>query len=97
MATPQIELKGKCLTLSTDYDESYLRNGPVHSELVVDSVNFLEAGLIFQTEDQDDCIHPTCKLERREEKNKSIKPRALKYPRDKLHQVQNELSKVKPT
>lgn len=70
---PQIELKGECLTLSTDYDESYLRDGPVHSELVVDSVNFLEAGLIFQTEDQDYCIHPTCKLERREEKNKSIK------------------------
>ncbi len=54
------------LTLSADYYERYLRNSTVDSELVVDFVNFLEAGLIFQTEDQDNCIHPTCKLKRRE-------------------------------
>lgn len=53
------------LTLSADHDEGYLRDGPVCGELVVDFVNFLEAGLIFQTENQDDSIHPTSKLERR--------------------------------
>ena len=57
----------ECLTLSADHYERYLRDRPVDSELVVDSVNFLEAGLVFQTEDQDYCIHPTCKLKRREE------------------------------
>lgn len=52
------------LTLSADHNEGYLRDGPVCGELVVDFVNFLEAGLIFQTENQDDSIHPTGKLER---------------------------------
>ena len=51
-------------TLSADYYERNLGNRPVDSELVVDFVNFLEAGLIFQTEDQDNCIYPTCKLKR---------------------------------
>lgn len=60
-----------CLTLSANYYERYLRNRPVGSELVVDLVNFLEAGLIFQTEDQDNCIHPTSKLERGEEEKRS--------------------------
>lgn len=55
------------LTLSADHDEGYLRDWPVCGELVVDFVNFLEAGLIFQTENQDDSIHPTGKLGRREE------------------------------
>lgn len=54
-----------CLTLSAHYHEGYLRNRSVSCELVVDFVNFLEASLVFQTEDQDNCIHPTSKLRKR--------------------------------
>lgn len=39
------------LTLSANYNKGYLRNRPVGSKLMVDFVNFLEAGFIFQTED----------------------------------------------
>lgn len=59
------------LTLSPHHYERYLRNRPVGGELVVDFVNFLETGLIFQTKDQDNCIHPTCKLKRNEEERRS--------------------------
>lgn len=55
------------LTLSADHDERNLSDGPVGRQLVVVPVNVLEAGLILQTEDQDDGIHPTGKLERRQE------------------------------
>lgn len=34
---------------------------------MVDPVNFLEAGLVFQAEHQDDSIHPAGKLEGGEE------------------------------
>lgn len=57
-----------CVTLSANYYEWYLSDRPVECELVVDLVNFLEAGLVFQTEHQDDCIHPGCKLRKRKRK-----------------------------
>lgn len=39
----------------------------MRGELVVDFVNFLEAGLVLQTENQDDRVHPAGQLERGEE------------------------------
>lgn len=54
------------LTLSAHHYEGDLRHGPVGGQLVVDFVNFLEARLIFQTEDQDDSVHPTSQLRGRE-------------------------------
>lgn len=55
------------LTLSAHYYERYLRHRPVGCKLMVDFINFLEAGFIFQTEDQYNCIHPTSKLKRIDE------------------------------
>lgn len=53
------------LTLSANDYKRYLGDGPVHGKLVVEFINFLEAGLVFQAEDQDDGIHPACKLKKR--------------------------------
>lgn len=50
------------LTLSANDDKRYLRDRPVHGKLVVEFINLLEAGLVFQAEDQDDSIHPARKL-----------------------------------
>lgn len=58
------------LTLSADHYEGDLTDRSVDGQLVVDFVNFLEAGFVLQAEDQDDSIHPTCKLRRREKKKK---------------------------
>lgn len=56
------------LTLSAyDYKRD-LSDGPMDGELVVYFVNFLEAGFIFQTEDQDYCIHPSSKLKKKKRK-----------------------------
>lgn len=52
------------LTLSANHYEGDLGDGSEDGELVVDFVNFLEAGFVFQAEDQDDGIHPACKLRR---------------------------------
>lgn len=66
--TTRVHYKGSAdaerehLTLSADDYESDLSYRPMDCKLVIDFVNFLEAGLIFQTEDQDYCVHPTCKL-----------------------------------
>lgn len=41
---------------------------------MVDLVNFLEAGLVFQAENQDDSIQPTGKLGRGEEEEEERSP-----------------------
>lgn len=59
--------------MSTDHYKRYLGDGPMQRKLVVEFVNFLKAGLIFQAEDQNDGIHPACKLrDEKEDKQKSV-------------------------
>lgn len=60
------------LTLSADDYKRDLSDRPMHGKLVVEFVNFLEAGHVFQAEDQDDGVHPARKLKKRE-KNRHIR------------------------
>lgn len=55
------------LTLSANDYKRDLSDRPMHGKLVVEFVNFLEAGLVFQAKDQDDGIHPARKLKKREQ------------------------------
>lgn len=52
------------LTLSSDHDDGNV--GATGAQLAVQLVQLQEAGLVLQTEDQDDGVHPVGELQEEE-------------------------------